>query len=136
MLPVHDGAEHLPGESFQLGSGSLLEFDLPDVTADIESAVVLPAWKPQAERSRHDAFEIARKKRKLGLDEMNAIFKRDLALKGTHAGDIERHVLAFEMQENGIAPGKAIALGMIAHDPSLCLANENRCASLTSFSVL
>src|SRR5579872_4589668 len=120
MLPVHDGAEHFPGETFQLGSGSLLEFDFPDVTADVEGAVVLPAGKPQTERSRHDALEITRKKRKLGLDEMNAIFKRDLAVKCTHAGDIERHVLAFEMQKNGIAPGKTITLRMIAHDPSLC----------------
>src|ERR1051326_8496459 len=120
MLPVHDGAEHLPGETFQLGSGSLLAFDFPDVTADIEGAIVLPTRKPKAERSRDDALEIARKKRELGLDEVNAIFKRDLALERTNAGDIERHVLAFEMQKNGIAPGKAITLGMIAHDPSLC----------------
>src|SRR5579859_89723 len=136
MLPVHDGAEHFPGEGFQFGSGSLLEFDFSDMAADVEGAVVLPTRKPQTERSRHDALEITGKKRKLGLDEVNAIFKRDLTLECTNAGDIERHVLAFEMQKNGIAPGKTIALGMIAHDPSLCLAKENRCASLTSFSVL
>jgi hypothetical protein len=46
---------------------------------------------------------------------MDEIFKCDFTLEYADTGHVERHPFSFEMQENRIAPGKAVSLLLVLH---------------------
>ena len=144
VLPVHDRAEKLGGNCFQLNFGSVLECHLAHVAPKFEFGVIFPTGQAESEGSGHDAFEIAREKRQLRLDELEALFKSNFTLEDANARYVERHAFPFQMQEDRITPGKAVTLLMVLHrysPPSLIrrgvqFANENRCVSFVSLRTL
>ena len=94
------------------------------MAADVEVCVVFPAGKTNIKRRQYHALEVAGNKRQLRLDKLHASFERDLALKHAQAGYIEGHALAFKMEENGVAPGKAVTLLKLLH-----VSSPNQCGS-------
>src|SRR5271169_3530388 len=115
MLAVQHGAEKLSGNSFQLSLGSMLERHLANVAAEIELRIIFPTGKAETERRRHDALEIAGKQRQLRFEELETVFKPNFTFEDANAGHVERHALPFQMQEDRIAPGKAVTRLMVLH---------------------
>jgi hypothetical protein len=89
------------------------------MVADLKGRIVFPTGKANIQQWGYHPLEVAGNQRQLGFDQSDAILERDLAVKHADARHVERHALAFQMEENRVAPGKALALLLFLHDSSL-----------------
>jgi hypothetical protein len=94
----------------------MVERHFVHVASQIKLRVVFPTGKSKAERSGYNTLEIAREERQLRLDKLNAFLERDLALEKADARYIERHAFPFQVQEDRVAPGKAVTLLVVLQD--------------------
>ena len=99
-----------PASVFNSASEPCLSVTSRTWSADVEGWVVFPARKANIKRRGHHTLEVAGNQRQLRLDKLDASLERDLTLKHADTGHVEGHALAFEMEENGVTPGKAVTL--------------------------
>src|ERR1039457_2929767 len=110
MLPVHYRAKNLPRKRLEFSVGTVLERHLFHVAPNVEGGIVFPPGKAEVKGRGNDPLQVAGKQRQLGFDKPHAVFERDLALKHANGGYVEGHALAFEMEEYGVTPRKAVVV--------------------------
>jgi hypothetical protein len=93
----------------------MLEGCFAYVVADVEGRVEFPAGQPNIEERRHNPLQVPWNQRELGLHKLHAAFERDFAIKHADTSHVERHALAFEVEENRISPRKAVTLLLVLH---------------------
>ena len=118
------------------------------MASDIEVSIVFPAGEADIKRRRYNTLQVAGNQRQLRFDKLDAFIEMDLAFKHADAGHIKGHAIAFEMEEDSVAPGKAVTMLSSSASQLSCSLNfgclpiasqfpkENRDASFTSFSTL
>src|ERR1035441_7887693 len=119
VLPVHYRAQNLSRNRLQLHVGAMLKRYFTYMVEDVEVGIVFPTGKSNVQQWRHDPLQVAGNQGELRFDQPDTILERDLAVEHADTGHVEGHALAFQVEENRVAPGEAVALMLFLHNSSL-----------------